>query len=59
LEIRNEKYSFTVPGNIKGDVYLQAKLNYRRMPDSFADFLDIDRRPVIQVARDLRRLKMQ
>jgi hypothetical protein len=39
-------------------VYLQAKLNYRRMPDSFADFLEIDRRPVIQVAKDLRRMKI-
>jgi len=59
LEIRNEKYSFTVPSNLEGEVFLQAKLNYRRMPDSFADFLEIERRPVIQVAKDLRRLKIQ
>ncbi|MDX1285076.1 MAG: multiheme c-type cytochrome, partial [Draconibacterium sp.] len=58
LEIRNEKYSFIVPDNLDDEVYLQAKLCYRRMPDSFADFLEIDRRPVIQVAKDLRQLKI-
>ena len=58
LEIRRENYSFTVPTNMEGEVYLQAKLNYRRMPDSFADYLEIDRRPVIQVAKDLRQLKL-
>jgi len=58
LEIRNEKYSFTVPSNLPDEIYLQAKLNYRRMPDSFADFLEIDRRPVIQVAKDVRRLRI-
>lgn len=58
LEIRNEQYSFTLPKGLKEEVYLQAKLNYRRMPDSFADFLKIDRRPVIQVAKDIRRLKI-
>lgn len=58
LEIRNEKYSFKVPGNLKGEVFIQAKLNYRRMPDSFADFLEIDRRPVIQVAKEIRKLKI-
>ncbi|QGY45290.1 hypothetical protein GM418_16900 [Maribellus comscasis] len=58
LEIRKEKYSFKIPENIEGEVFLQAKLNYRRMPDSFADFLKIDRRPVIQVAKDLRKLKI-
>jgi hypothetical protein len=58
LEIRNEKYSFTIPNNLNGEVYLQAKLNYRRMPDSFADYLEIERRPVIQVARDLRKIKI-
>ncbi|MCG6185954.1 multiheme c-type cytochrome [Maribellus maritimus] len=58
LEIRKEKYSFKIPENLEGEVFLQAKLNYRRMPDSFADFLKIDRRPVIQVAKDLRKLKI-
>jgi len=58
LEIRKENYSFNVPENLPEEVYLQATLNYRRMPDSFADFLEIERRPVIQVARDLRRMKI-
>jgi hypothetical protein len=57
LEIRTENYSFTVPHNLSEEVYLQAKLNYRRMPDSLADFFEIDRRPVIQVAKDVRRIK--
>jgi hypothetical protein len=58
LEVRNEKFSFIVPENQKGELFLQAKLNYKRMPDSFADFLKIDRRPVIYVAKDLRKLKI-
>jgi len=58
LEIRNEKFSFTVPENLEGEIFLQAKLNYRRMPDSFADYLEIERRPIIQVANDLRKLKI-
>lgn len=58
LEIRQENYSFTVPTGIDGEVFLQAKLNYRRMPDSLADFLEIDRRPVIQVAKDIRILSV-
>lgn len=58
LEIRTENYSFKVPENLKEEIYLQAKLNYRRMPDSFADFLEIDRRPVIQVAKDIRKIKI-
>jgi hypothetical protein len=58
LEVRTEKYNFTVPGNLKGDIYLQAKMNYRRMPDSLADYLKIVRRPVIQVAKDVRKIKI-
>jgi hypothetical protein len=57
LEVRTERYSFTVPDALPEEVYLQARLNYRRMPDSLADYLQIDRRPVIQVAKDLRRIK--
>ena len=56
LEVRTEKYSFVVPDNLKGELYLQAKLNYRRMPDSFADFLKIDRRPILQVTKDIRKI---
>ncbi len=59
LETRNEKYSFSVPENLDGEIYLQAKLNYRRMPDSFADFLEIERRPVIQVAKDIRKIEIK
>ena len=57
LEIRTESYSFTMPENINGTLYLQAKLNYRRMPDSFADYLEIARRPVIEVARDVKKVQ--
>lgn len=56
LKVRTENYVFTIPETIKGDIYLQAKLNYRRMPDSLADFLKIDRRPVIQVAKEVRKI---
>jgi len=57
LEIRTESYSFSMPKNINGTLYLQATLNYRRMPDSFADYLEIARRPVIEVARDVRKVQ--
>jgi hypothetical protein len=57
LEVRTEKYTFTVPSHLPEEVYLQAKLNYRRMPDSLADFFKIDRRPVIQVSKEVRRIK--
>ncbi|OEU82028.1 MAG: hypothetical protein BA865_09305 [Desulfobacterales bacterium S5133MH4] len=49
LEPRVEQYSWMVPHGAVGSVTIQAVLNYRRMPDSMADFLGIDRRPVIQV----------
>lgn len=52
-EIRDEKYTFKVPENPPGEeVYLTAILYYKRMPDSFADFLGIDCRPVMEVSRD-------
>jgi hypothetical protein len=57
LEVRTENYAFTVPLDLPEEVYLQAILNYRRMPDSLADFFEIERRPVIQVAKDVRRIK--
>ncbi len=59
LEIRTENYSFTIPDNLSGELFLQAKMNYRRMPDSFADFLKIDRRPVIQVAKEVREITIE
>ncbi|MCK4966645.1 ammonia-forming cytochrome c nitrite reductase subunit c552 [bacterium] len=53
LEIREEKYEWKVSVDIKKDeVFLRAVLNYRRMTDSFADYLKIDRRPVIEISRD-------
>ena len=56
LKVRTEKYRFIIPDQIEEFVYLQAKLNYRRMPDSLADNLKIERRPVIQVAKEIRKL---
>lgn len=59
LEIRSENYSIAIPDgiNIK-ETLIKAQLNYRRMPDSFADYLQIDRRPVLEVARDLRKVDL-
>ena len=48
-EPRVEHYTWTVPGNAVGPITLKAELNYRRMPDSMADFLGIMRRPTILV----------
>jgi hypothetical protein len=59
LEVRTEKYIFTMPEDPEGEVYLKAELNYKRMPDSFADYLGIDRRPVIRVAEDIRKLTVE
>jgi len=57
LEERMENYSMTLPSNLaKGEYTLTAVLNYRRMTDSHADYLKIDRRPVIEVSKDVRRL---
>ncbi|MBN1819908.1 MAG: hypothetical protein JW833_04300 [Prolixibacteraceae bacterium] len=58
MEIRNEKYSFVVPEKLEGNVYLSAKLNYRRMPCSLADYFGMDHRPVIEVNKDIRKLKI-
>jgi hypothetical protein len=59
LEIREEKYVFEMPSGYGEDVYLKASLYYRRMPDSLADFLNIDRRPTVLVAQDVRKLKVK
>ena len=48
-EPRVESYSWTVPEDAVGSITIQADLNYRRMPDSMADFLKIDRRPIVKV----------
>jgi len=59
LEERMEQYSFTIPGDIPpGEYRLSAELNYRRMPDPLADYFEIDRRPVIFVAGDVRRISI-
>jgi hypothetical protein len=57
LEERMEHYRISIPGRLEsGQYYLTAQLNYRRMPDPLADFLGIDRRPVIKVSKDVRKL---
>ena len=59
LEERIEKYSYTVPDKFAGQtVILRAVLNYRRMPDSYAKYLSIPTRPVIEVGRDEKILKI-
>jgi hypothetical protein len=53
LEERFEEYIWEVPEYIDADkIVLTAVLSYRRMPDSLADFLGIDRRPTVEVSRD-------
>ena len=59
LEERMENYRFTMPELDKGDYYLTAQLNYRRMPDPLADYFEIDRRPVMEVSKDVRKLEMK
>jgi len=56
LEERMEQFKFTVPELDQGDYYLTAELNYRRMPDPLADYFEIERRPVVQVSKDVRKL---
>jgi len=60
LEERMEHYSVVIPQHIKkGTYYLTAKLFYRRMPDPFADYLKIERRPVMDVSKDVRKVVIQ
>lgn len=59
LEERLEKYTMTIPRNLpKGDYVLTATLNYRRMPDPLADYLKVERRPVIEVSKDVRPIRV-
>lgn len=52
LEERWENYSWTVPERLSGKtVILRAVLYYRRMPDSYAEFLGIPTRPTLEVSR--------
>ncbi len=60
LEERIEHYSFELPDDLPaGDYVLTAVLNYKRMPDSHADFLKIERRPVMEVSRDIRHITLK
>ncbi|MBT5428177.1 MAG: hypothetical protein HOK84_18380 [Bacteroidetes bacterium] len=57
LEERMENYTLRIPENLPDGQYtLIAVLYYRRMPDPHADFLKLERRPVIEVSRDVRGL---
>lgn len=59
LEERTERYQWTVPDKFAGQtVILRAVLNYRRMPDSYAKYLNIPIRPTIEVSRDEKILKI-
>ncbi len=59
LEKRVEHYRWQVPERLSGkDVILKAVLNYRRMPDSYARHLRIQTRPLIEVGRDERVLRI-
>jgi len=50
---------WTAPDKFSGQtVILRAVLNYRRMPDSYAKYLGIPKRPTIEVSRDERILKI-
>jgi hypothetical protein len=59
LEERIEQYQWAVPDKLAGQtVVLRAVLNYRRMPDSYAKFLGVPTRPILEVSRDERILKI-
>jgi len=52
-----ENYVVTIPGDLSpGTYYLSAQLNYCRMPDPLAGVLGIEKRPVLEVSRDVREL---
>ncbi len=51
FEPREEVFSWIVPQIATGTLTITADINYRRMPDSMADFLKIARRPVVLVNR--------
>jgi hypothetical protein len=60
LEERTEQYVVTIPGHLKkGDYFLTARLNYRRMPDPLADYLKIERRPVLEVSKAVQKMTIQ
>lgn len=49
LEPKTESYSWQIPKEAEGSLTLRAELNYRRMPDSMADYFGIMKRPTILV----------
>jgi hypothetical protein len=56
---RKETYHWTVPSSLSGqEVCLRASLWYRRMTDSYAEHLGIDKRPHLLVSRDERRIRI-
>ena len=60
LEERLEHYRWTVPERFKGKtVILRGVLNYRRMPDSYANYLGIKTRPTLEVGRDEVKIRIQ
>jgi len=59
-ETRLEKYRWNIPSEWAGrEVYLKATLWYRRMADSHADHLGIDKRPHLLVSQDERRIQVR
>jgi hypothetical protein len=57
LEERMEQFGLTLPEDLAtGEYYLSAQLYYRRMPDPLAEFLGIEKRPVLEVSKDIRKL---
>ena len=58
-ETRVEKYAWQVPPDLAGrQVHLKATLWYRRMADSHAEILDIEKRPHLLVSEDARRIQI-
>ena len=51
-ETRVETYQWEIPTDTaKGEIFIDAELNYRYMPQSFADYLEIGEIPMIEVAK--------
>jgi len=58
-ETRTEVYSWNVPDYLAGkEVHLRATLWYRRMADSHAGILGIDKRPHLLVSQDQKRVRI-
>jgi hypothetical protein len=58
-ETRVENYTWTVPAFLSGrEVQLKATLWYRRMADSHADILGIDKRPHLLVSEEIKRVRV-